>query len=285
MWLWLFAALALFFGYSIYLEPRWFAVRRVRIQTKKKILRSFTILHLSDVHFSGKGSSKEKFLRETTASLKPDFILITGDIIDCDSGIESAVAVLGNLKARAGKFAIFGNHDYYDYHFTDNFKYHLKGVKVSSRLNDIKRFREKLEAAGIRVLVNQNERLLLDGMPFVVAGTDDPVTHEVSFEKTLAGIRKDSFNILLTHVLDSVVRMPDAGIDLVLAGHTHGGQFRIPGLGGFVYGFKLPRRYLDGVHELRGMITCGSRGVGASRTLAIRFFCRPEAILLEVHPS
>src|SRR3989338_6954176 len=148
MWIWIFAVGIVLFCYAFFIEPRWFTLRRAQLQVKKKIPRPFTILHLSDTHFAGKNTYKEKFFSTLASSVNPDFIFITGDIIDCNEGIEPAARVLGNLKARFGTFAIFGNHDYYDYHVLDNLNFHLKGVKTPDRVNDVKLFKEKLEASG-----------------------------------------------------------------------------------------------------------------------------------------
>jgi predicted MPP superfamily phosphohydrolase len=95
-------------------------------------------------------------------------------------------------------------------------------------------------------------------------------------------MESDSFNMLLTHVLDVIAEMPEVPVDMIFSGHTHGGQIRLPRLGGFMFGFRLPRKYLEGMHIWRNMATCVSRGLGASRTATPRFFCRPEAVLLEV---
>ncbi len=268
--------------YAQFVEPRWFQIRRTQVKSFKKISKPFTILHLSDTHFAKNNSTKEKFFRKLSETIEPDFIFVTGDIIDCDDGIEPAAQILGNLKAKIGKFAVFGNHDYCDYHFFDNFKYHLRGNKLSGRPNNIQWFRKRLEDHGVHVLVNENKSVTVNGTHFVIAGTDDPVTQTVDFEKTLRGVGRGSINILLTHVIDSILKIPNSVVDLALAGHTHGGQFRIPWVGGFVYGFKLPRKYLEGVHAYHHIVTSVSRGLGASRTLTPRLFCRPEAILLEV---
>ncbi len=267
--------------YAEYIEPRWFKIKRVCVKSPKPLPRPITILHLSDIHFSGRPHAKDKFL-EKLSDIKPDFIFITGDIIDCDEGINQAAHILGKLNARAGKFAILGNHDYWDYHLIHNFRYHLRGIKIADRSNDANLLVKKLEKVGIQVLNNRNMSVIISGQKIVIAGTDDPVTQTVDFEKTFAGVQNDSFNILLTHVVDVVVGMPKVDVDLVFSGHTHGGQFRVPILGGFMLGFKLPRKYLDGIHKIGRFTACVSRGIGASRSLVFRFFCRPEAILMEV---
>ena len=271
--------------YAVFVEPRWFKIKRIRAQSKKKISRPITILHLSDTHFSGKKSYKDKFFERLSKEVEPDLIFITGDIIDCNEGIDQAAIALGSLRARVGKFAVLGNHDYYDYHFFDNFNYHIWGVRESIRHNDVKRFAGALEASGVLVLRDQNRKIDLNGTSVSIIGTDDPVTRRVNFEKALNGVSDDSFNILLTHVVDCIVKMPRVSMDLVFSGHTHGGQIRFPFFGGMMFGFEMPRKYLEGIHPWNNAILCVSRGIGASRTATLRFCCRPEAILIEVYPE
>ena len=268
--------------YSQYIEPNWFKIKRVHVKVKKPLPRPIAILHLSDTHFTGKDKLKDKFF-DQLCSLDPDFVFITGDIIDCDEGIDEAVRNLARLKARVGKYAILGNHDYWNYRFVHNFTYHVKGQMTSDKPNNTELFIQKMEAAGIRTLVNQNVSTTIEGKKFTIAGTDDPVTTKVDFTKTFENMKNDSFNILLTHLISVTTKMPSVNLDIVFSGHTHGGQFRLPFLGGFVIGFFMHRKYLDGVHEMdNGVIACISRGIGASRSLTLRFFCRPEAILMEI---
>ncbi len=271
------------FGYAAFIEPKWFRIRRVSIKSRRKIPRSFKILHLSDIHFWKPGAFKDNFLKRLD-SLNPDLICVTGDIIDNDEGIDCAAKVLGAMKAPAGKFAVLGNHDYYDYHLFDNVRYHLRITKKGSAVNNVKLLRERLQAAGIRVLVNEGEAVSWGGLNLFISGTDDPITQYVDFPKAFRGMKLDSFNLLLTHVVDSVVDMKERNIDLVLSGHTHGGQIRLPGVGGYVFDFRLPRRYIDGLNYFENIPVYVSRGVGSGRMLTPRFLCRPEAILLTIEP-
>jgi predicted MPP superfamily phosphohydrolase len=271
-------------AYILFVEPRWFRIRKIRIAARKPIPKPISILHLSDTHFCGKYAYKEAFF-ESLRSVEADFIFVTGDIIDHDGGIDQCAEMIGNLKARYAKCAVLGNHDYWDYRLVDNVRYHLRKVKRSSRKNDVPRLRKTLEQAGVHVLVNESREFRENGTSLVVAGTDDPVTHKVDFASTLALARKDSFNILLTHVLDSILKLGTSEVDLVLAGHTHGGQIRLPFLGGFCADFRMPRRYIDGLNEYQGITTFVSRGIGAGRILTPRFCCRPEAVLIEITPS
>ncbi|PIQ85091.1 MAG: hypothetical protein COV74_10870 [Candidatus Omnitrophica bacterium CG11_big_fil_rev_8_21_14_0_20_45_26] len=269
------------FLYALLIEPRWFRLRRIKVCTKKKIPRDFTILHLSDTHFIDNNESKRRFLMSLN-SLQPDFICVTGDIIDNNDGIEPAVEILSQMQARIGKFAVLGNHDYWDYHIGDNLRYHLFGEKRPLHQNDIERFCRRLTASGVTVLRDEKKNVSFDGMTIRISGTEDPVTQQMNFHRTFADLNEEVFHLLLTHVLDVLVQIPKVPVDLVLAGHTHGGQVRLPFIGGFMCGFQMPRRYLEGFHEMNGYVMCVSRGMGATRTLIPRFFCRPEAILIEV---
>ncbi len=282
--IWLAALAALLYLYAQFVEPRWFRIRRVQIRIRKKLSRPISILHLSDTHFTAKNAYKEPFYAKLAGDFHPDFVFLTGDIIDCTDGIEPAAKILSSIKANVGKFAVLGNHDYYDYHIIDNLYYHVRGRRDTNTPNDISLLRKKLEESGFRVLVNNNQKCRVDDGAVLVAGTDDPITQEVDFQKTLAGISADSINILLTHSVESLLEMPkDAPVDAVFSGHTHGGQVRVPAIGGYMIGFTMPRSFLEGVNRFQGVITCGSRGLGASRTMTPRFFCRPEALWVEIY--
>lgn len=276
--------LVIFYFYAQWVETRWFRICRVRIQLKKKLARPLMLLHITDTHFFRKEPHKQRFFSRL-AKLNPDLIFVTGDIIDNDEGIDEAVRLLGSLKARFGKFAILGNHDYYDYRWMDNINYHLIGRKTTDRANRSDDLKRRLEEVGVSVLVNQSKEVLVEGAKLVIAGADDPITQRADFEKLKQEVTADSFNILLTHSLDSIVKAPDFPADLILAGHTHGTQFRLPWIGGYFFGYKLPRRYMDGVNPWRNAVTYVSRGIGASRLLSVRICCRPEAAWLEVTSS
>ena len=281
--IWVIGSFALVLAWAVFVEPNWYRLKRISIHLPKKVRKPFTILHLSDVHFQKKMGSK-KHIFQRLSMLNPDLIFLTGDIIDCDDGIDTAVRLLAGLRARYGTFFIFGNHDYYDYRLRDVFLYHVGFSRIAAHRNNSSRFAEELKRIGITVLVNQSVRLEVHGNHVLIGGTDDPVTQKIDFERALRGLSAETVNILLTHHLDSVLKLSHHGVDLVFSGHTHGGQLRIPFLGPVVCETKLPRRYISGLHIYNGMTACVSRGMGASRFTFPRFACRPEAIFVEVLP-
>lgn len=274
---------ALFLVYSICIEPRWFQIRRFQVKLNKKIPRPISILHLSDIHFTKKNKWKEGFFRKLEA-MEPDFIFLTGDIIDHDPGIGPCGKILGRLKAKIAKVAVLGNHDYWDYRFLDSFYYVFIKSSKSAAPNQVAELKRTLEQAGFCVLKNNSQAFEINGQRIVVGGTDDPITQKANFETTMNGMSESSLNVVLTHVLDSIVDMPDGTADLVFSGHHHGGQVRIPFVGGFSRDARLPMETIDGYHVVRGAHCFASRGAGANRILFLRFFCRPEAIWVDILP-
>ena len=267
--------------WASFIEPNWYRLRRITIRGQKKIKHPITILHLSDIHFTKKEGSKRGFFQKLSM-LNPDLIFLTGDIIDDDEGIETAVRLISGLRARYGTFLVLGNHDYYDYQWIDNVRYHLGLTRTAIHRNNVPRYVSEMKKIGVHVLINESVKLQVHGNPVLIGGTDDPVTQKIDFERALHGLSPETLNILLIHQLDGLLKLSHRGVDLAFAGHTHGGQVRIPFLGPIVCDTKLPRRYVEGLHTYQGMTVFVSRGLGAGRTLFPRFACRPEAIFFEV---
>jgi hypothetical protein len=269
--------------WAFFVEPNWYRFKRIKVHIPKKIHKPFSILHLSDIHFCKNGGAKKRFFQRLSM-LNPDLIFVTGDTIDNDEGIETATRTLSGLRARYGTFLILGNHDYFDYHWKDVFLYNFGVTRLASHRNNIEHLITEMKRIGINVLVNQAAKVEVHGNPVLIGGTNDPMTQRIDFEKTLHGLGPNTLNILLTHHLDSVLKLSHRGVDMVFAGHTHGGQIRIPLLGSIVCEIKLPRRYIGGLHRFKDMITFVSRGLGASRLTFPRFACRPEAVWFDMLP-
>ncbi len=282
-WILLMAALALMVWAS-FIEPHWYRLKRIKIPNQRKINKPISILHLSDIHFVKNPGSKRQFFQKLSM-LNPDLIFLTGDIIDNNDGIDTAVQMISGLRARYGTILVLGNHDYYNYQWIDNVRYHLGLSKTAMLRNNVPRFVSEFKKIGVHVLVNESMKLDVHGTPVFIAGMDDPVTQKIDFERTLHGMGPQSLNILLAHHLDALLKLSHHGIDFVFSGHTHGGQIRFPLLGPLVCETKLPRRYVDGLHHYQGMTVFVSRGLGAGRSLFPRFLCRPEAILFEIEPT
>ena len=179
IWLWPAGIFIAAVFWSIFVEPNWPRLKRRTVSGQKKIRKSMTILHLSDIHFVSQEGSKRGFFQRLSM-LNPDLIFLTGDIIDHDAGIDTAARVISGLRARYGTFLVLGNHDYYDYRMMDNVRYHLGVGKTAVCRNNISRFISEMKRIGVHVLVNESIKLEVHGNPVLICGTDDPVTQKIA---------------------------------------------------------------------------------------------------------
>jgi len=266
------------------IEPRWYRLRRIKINLPKELSRPVTILHLSDMHFPFFVRSVEKFFRKLSP-LNPDFIFVTGDLIETDEGIEPCVRVLSELKAKLGAFAVFGNHDYYHYDLWEAIVFNFDRTKYPRKQNNCRLLKKSLAEIGCRVLDNENITLTSGKDLFRIIGVQDLVTSRADIPQAFKGVGDEGIKILLTHSIDVVSQIGEVSVDLALAGHTHGGQICIPLIGMPPIGThcRLGRKYAAGLARFRKIITYTTHGIGVGRILFFRLFCRPEAVLIELH--
>jgi predicted MPP superfamily phosphohydrolase len=228
-----------------------------------KAFEGFRIVHLSDFHHSP-FTSREQIERAVEAAnrLKPDIIALTGDYISHDRQFAAPCAeLLSNLRARYGIYAVLGNHD----HWTD-----------AALITDLFR------AEGIRMLVNEGMRFEHLGEAFWLAGVDDTMVGLEDLPLALAGAREDEMKLLLAHNPIILRRAARAGVDLVLSGHTHGGQVTLRSERGA--SGKPRRRLLRGLGHQGETQIYVTRGLGTV-VLPIRYGCPPEISLLELRCS
>lgn len=267
-------------------EPYRFRIAEHRLPLRVA-LPELVVLHVSDTHLTARRTSLLRFLKELPVRLGvvPDLVVATGDLIDDDSGIEPLVEAFARLEARLGRFYVLGSHDYYVSGPNLPTKYFTGRHEVSTtRRADSARLEEGLQAKGWTPLTNTTE--LVDA-PFGrirMAGVDDPYIGRHSTGHLERG-RDDVLAIGLVHSPDVVSQWALAGFDLVLAGHTHGGQVRAPGVGALVTNCSLPAALASGPHRIGATWLHVSPGLGNSRFSPIRFNCRPEATLLRLHAA
>lgn len=222
----------------------------------------FQILQLSDFHIDGTEGLSEA-LAECIRPLRPDVCVLTGDYRFEDRGSCAAVypkmqVVIESISAREGVIGILGNHDPAD--------------AVS-----------ELEAMGVRMLVNEAVEIRRGNASVWIVGLDDNFDYQThDLELAVAGVPRDAFKVLLAHAPELFREAAAGGIRLYLAGHTHGGQIRFPGVGAIKHNAKCPREYSYGHWHHSGMQGYTSGGVGCS-SLPIRFNCPPEVVLIELH--
>ncbi len=223
----------------------------------------FRIVQLSDVHHSP-FTSRAQIERavETANSLQPDMIALTGDYVSKERAYAAPCAeLLSRLRARFGVYAVLGNHD----HWTD-----------AALITDLFR------AEGMTVLVNQGMRFEKNGCAFWLAGVDDTMVGLEDLSLALAGSRDDEMKLLLAHNPVILRRAARAGVDLVLSGHTHGGQVSLRSDRN--HEGRSRRRLLKGLARQGDTQIYITRGLGTV-VLPVRFGCPPEVSLLELRTA
>ncbi|MFN2577145.1 MAG: metallophosphoesterase [Pyrinomonadaceae bacterium] len=243
-------------------EPFMIAVERQEIYLRRLPLSldGFRIVHLSDLHYGP--LVEPRHLERAIAianDLKPDLIALTGDYISQERAYAAPCAeIVGRLKARHGVYAILGNHD----HWTD--------AKLIADL---------FRAEGVSMLINQGTRIDARSESFWLAGVDDTMVGLEDLSLALAGSRDEEFRLLLAHNPIILRRAARAGVDLVLSGHTHGGQITLRPEKNLA---RRPRRRMSrGLGRRANTQIYVTRGLGTV-VLPIRYGCPPEVSLLEL---
>lgn len=244
-----------------------------------------SILHVSDTHMKRNHGVLQGFLEGLPEELgaAPDLVLATGDLIEDDGGIDPLVEAFGRLDARLGRFYVLGSHDYFQSEFHAYAKYFTGRKPTNTTPADTARLHEGLQEKGWRPLLNSEETVDVGGATVRLCGVDDPYIkrHRTDHIRRASG---DAAAIGLMHSPDIVSEFSLAGFDLGLAGHTHAGQVRVPGMGAVVTNCSLPAGLAGGLHRVGPTWLHVSPGLGNGRFSPIRFNCRPEATLLVLEP-
>ena len=251
-------------------------------------LDGIRILHISDLHLAGRNKRMEHYF-EKLEKIKSDLVLVTGDLIDNNDGIEWCVKYLKKLSSQFGTWACLGNHDKFYLNLSHTLFFHLTGALKE---NNFELLRRRLKENDIQILINEKKTVNVNSVPLTIIGTDTPFgldrcknTNRFSKKITLlkglfSNIPPKNYAILLNHVPDLLKELGDIKINLALAGHTHGGQIRLPFIGPLVAFSSFQRAYNKGLYRYRGYYLHVSGGLGSSKTTPIRLFCPPEATIL-----
>jgi uncharacterized protein len=251
---------------------------------------SWRVLHLSDLHLSAGRRKLRNWLQTLPeAAGHIDLALATGDLIDDDSGIDPLFDAFERITAAHGRYYVLGSHDYFQSTLRGlmaglNKLYAARRDPETSRPADTTRLEDGLQSRGWVSLANTYDVIATDAGSVRVAGLDDPFLKRQNTDH----IRRDPDDALaigMVHSPDVVSEWALAGFDLVLAGHTHGGQVRAPGVGALVTNCTLPTGLASGLHRVGSTQLHVSPGLGTSKFAPIRFLCPPEATVLELRPS
>jgi predicted MPP superfamily phosphohydrolase len=245
------------------------------------------VLHLSDLHMMPGQAAKQRWVNGL-ADLNPDLVVNTGDNLAHQQAVPSVLRALGPLLDKPGVF-VFGSNDYYAPRPKNPVRYLTRSRK---RVRGVPLPWQDLRAAfaehGWLNLTHVRRGFTVAGQAIVAAGVDDPHLRRDRYGE-ISGRPDPSATLRLgvTHspeprVLDAFA---DDGYDLVLAGHTHGGQLRLPGYGAIVTNCELDRSRARGASRWGShMWLHVSAGLGTSPYAPVRFACPPEASLLTLVP-
>ena len=269
-------------AYAFRVEPAWVEVTHVSLPlTGWPVSPTLRIAQLSDLHV-GKyvEAARIRSAVEITNRLQPDLVLLTGDFVyglsvECGPDCTRELAA---LRARHGVYAVIGNHD------------------VWTDVADM--IARDLRKSGIEVLRNERRRLEIEGGRLWLLGIEDtgytgfpgtPFTEFVAawrgrasaLQDLLEGIPEAEPRLLLAHNPDFAEMLPPGRIDLVLCGHTHGGQVRLPFLGAPILPSCFGQRYGGGLVQRDALRVYVNRGIGLTPP-PIRFNCRPEVTMFSL---
>lgn len=275
------AALAV--GYATLIERNAFVVREVTMPVLTPGSTPLRVLHLSDIHMRPAQRHKQAWLREL-AQWDPDLVVNTGDNLSHPKAVPAVVQALGDLLAVPGVF-VFGSNDYFAPRLKNPAKYLTDSDhRVHGTPLPWQDLRAAFNERGWLDLTHNRREFQVAGLTIAAAGVDDPHLGRDRYD-TIAGPANRAANLSLavthapyTRVLD---RFAADGYQLILAGHTHGGQLCLPFAGALVTNCDLDRSRAKGVSQWGSDTALHvSAGIGTSPFAPARFCCRPEATLL-----
>jgi predicted MPP superfamily phosphohydrolase len=236
--------------------------RAIEVPRLPPALDGLVLLHISDFHMSGRvGKPYFQEIVRLSNELHPDLVLLTGDYVDRAECIDWIPDTIGRLSARWGVYCILGNHD----------------VEF-----DTGRLIRVLEESGLRYIGGRHAQIEVRGLPVVLAGNELPWMGPAADLEHCPPPGKDGpLRIGLAHCPDQLPWARAHQIDLLLAGHTHGGQIRLPLVGPIFTCSRLGVEYAAGVFHVPPTIMHVTRGV--SGELPLRWNCAPEIAQLVLH--
>lgn len=246
------------FLYGNLVEAKNLQVSRIRLHNAKVAGEPLVIAHLSDLHVRRWGALEDALILET-AALEPDLILLSGDYTAMPGAVEDARRLIADLSDIAPVFACRGNSEYRP-----------------------PPFRKIFEGTGASILLNERRELSIKGTSVSIVGVD-PGEEETVFALGRS-VPAGRLSICLYHYPDLVPRVGELPFDLMLCGHTHGGQVRIPLVGAVVTMCRAGARYAAGLFSRDGRAAYVSRGVGTESygLPPVRFLCPPELVMITI---
>ncbi len=217
-------------------------------------------MHLSDFHLTGRlGKAYFREVARVSNELKADLVALTGDLVESRACFDWIPDTFGRLRAEHGVYFVLGNHDL--------------------RTGDVPRLRQMLEQSGLIDLGGRRRQIAINGQPVVLMGNELPWIKHPPTACGFAGA-DTALRIVLSHSPDQLAWARAQGADLMLAGHTHGGQICIPPLGAIFSPSAWGVKHIAGVYYRPPTILHVTRGVSGDTPL--RWRCPPEIARLRL---
>lgn len=245
-------------------------VRQYAVETDK-VSKPVWLAVLTDYHGCDYGPDGAELVQAVSA-LAPDAILLVGDMFSADGDPEAELRMFRQLGSIAFTYYVTGNHEYWEH--------------------NVPQLLARVAETGVTVLDQSCVSLVVEGQHINICGIPDPYAYvdtEVALNRVVDDIEHPAFTVLMAHRPELIDKYAATGsFDLVVSGHAHGGQVRIPGI---VNGLCAPNqgwfpKYAGGRYEVDGTTLIVSRGLSTHRQMGVpRIFNRPELVLIEICPS
>lgn len=256
------ASVLLLFCYARWIEPQFLRVTQHDISpASMSSAKPVKLVQITDLH--NQEFISPAYFYNKVNNQQPDIIALTGDVIDGREDKPTYIQeYLAPLKAKSGKYFVFGNNEY-------------------SSKADRATFIAQMEKAGFIILKNSNRKLSVNGQTLWLIGVDDPHTGRDRLDQAMVGVGKGT-KILLAHSPEIIDQAVIAGLELVLVGHTHGGQVWLPGLANPVVNVREGyAHYLRGIYSVGHTQMYVNPGIGTTR-LPFRFLVPPEVAVFNL---
>lgn len=245
-------------GYIRFFEPYHPEINKTKLFWSELSLdlAGLTFVHLTDIHH-GRDIGVD-YIEKCVASVNnlcPDIVFITGDLVSGYSGfIKPCIDVLAKLKSRYGVYVVPGNHDYW---------------------SDIDLMAQEFKKSGIHFLINESYPIKIKNTTLEIIGLDDLWAGQPDIIKALKNVDPHAMKILLMHNPDLFPEISSNGINLILCGHTHGGQVCLPFVGPPIIPSRYGIKYAKGLYKNANCTMYVNKGIGLMPP-PVRFMCKPE---------
>ncbi|MEF7655087.1 MULTISPECIES: metallophosphoesterase [Bacillus] len=271
----LFIAIIVGFSVFLYVQNNLISITEVNIKSSKipSTFKGFKILQISDLHNKKFGNNQETLIQKVKDE-NPDVIVITGDLIDSKSyDAKVSMELIRELVMEYPIYFVTGNHE-----------------KWSGKYNDLEKELKKHHVIVLRnehVTIHKGKQKInllgIDDPAFVAGNRDEGNIVKDEILKAKFEMKPNTYNVLLSHRPEFLAEYANEKIDLVLSGHAHGGQVRLPFIGGLVAPNQgLFPTYTAGLYEKQNTSMVVSRGLGNS-IIPQRIFNRPELVVVQLN--